>query len=139
MTAQRGHRIRDARVVACAAALLIAAAGCTPVAQVTTLSDASCRDAIASRLSKILEAQDERPPVAAELAASTTRGLQAYDLGPRPFLVASPSGTDYAFFVQRDGEKCLLRLYGKQKGFVSYTNNLTYIATEPLPTCRCAE
>ncbi len=61
------------------------------------------------------------------------------DYGPRPFLVASPSGTDYTFFVQEKKPICLLRLYGRQKGFWSYTNNLTYIATRPLPNCACSE
>ena len=42
------------------------------------------------------------------------------------------------FFERRELER-LLRLYGRQKGFVSYTNNITYIATEPLGPCRCAE
>ena len=118
---------------------LVLVAGCTSVAQVTTLSEPACRESVAAGFRKILEAQDERAPVAVQVAESATRGLQSYELGPRPFLVASPSGADYAFFVQRDGDACLLRLYGKQKGFVSYTNNLTYIATEPLATCRCAE
>jgi hypothetical protein len=65
--------------------------------------------------------------------------LTAYDLGPRPFAIAAPSGTDYRFFVQRKGEACVLNLYGRQKGFVSYTNNLTYIATQDLSDCTCAE
>jgi len=118
---------------------LLVATGCTTVAQVTTLSDSACRETVAAGFRKILEAQDERAAVAAQLAEAATRGLQSYEPGPRPFLVASPSGADYAFFVQKDGEACLLRLYGRQKGFVSYTNNLTYIATEPLATCNCTE
>jgi len=120
-------------------AITTLAAGCTTVAQVTTLSDPACRQATTAGFMKIFEAQDERAEIAAQLAESATAGLQSYALGPRPFLVASPSGADYAFFLQRDGDACLLRLYGKQKGFVSYTNNLTYIATEPLAMCRCAE
>jgi hypothetical protein len=124
---------------ACVAVPCLAAIGCTTVAQVTTLADASCRDAVAVGFRKILEGQDERAVVAAQLAESATQALRSHEPGPRPFLVSSPSGADYAFFVQRDGEGCLLRLYGRQKGFVSYTNNLTYIATEPLATCRCAE
>lgn len=36
------------------------------------------------------------------------------------------------FFVERKGEECLLRLYGRQKGFTRYTNNLTYIRTRDL-------
>jgi hypothetical protein len=121
------------------AACLLAVAGCTPVAQVMTLSDRACREAVASGFTRILEAQDEPPQVAAQLAESATRGLQAHPLGPRPFLVASPSGVDYGFFFERSGDSCLLRLYGRQKGFVSYTNNLTYIASEPLASCRCAD
>ena len=121
------------------AAVAVAAAGCVTVAQVTTMSDSTCRDAVARAFRKILEAQEERAAGAAQLAESATQGLHSHELGPRPFLVSSPSGADYAFFVQRDGEACLLRLYGRQKGFVSYTNDLTYIATEPLAACRCAE
>jgi hypothetical protein len=30
-------------------------------------------------------------------------------------------------------------MHGRQKGFVSHTNNLIYIAGEPLAACRCAE
>jgi hypothetical protein len=41
--------------------------------------------------------------------------------------------------VERKDDACLLRLYGRQKGFVAYTNNLTYIATQPLAACRCEE
>lgn len=115
----------------------LAVAGCTTVGQVTTLAEAACRQEVAGAFAKMLEAQGESPPVAAQLAETTTFALQ-YGLGPRPFLVASPSGTDYGFFVQPDGTTCLLRLYGRQKGFVSYTNNLTYIATEPLPSCKCS-
>jgi hypothetical protein len=53
--------------------------------------------------------------------------------------LAAPSGVDHSFFVERKGASCVLRLYGRQKGFVSYTNNLTYIATEPLAPCQCTE
>ena len=89
--------------------------------------------------SATFKAQGESDEVAARLAGSTTAGLQSWGLGPRPFLVASPSGADYSFFVERAADACLLRLYGRQKGFVSYTNNITYIATEPLAPCRCGE
>ena len=58
---------------------------------------------------------------------------------PRPFLVASSSGTDYSFFVEKKKSGCILRLYGRQKGFVSYTNDLTYIDSRPLSGCACAE
>ena len=74
-----------------------------------------------------------------QLAERTSANLRSHGVGPRPFVVESPSGADYGLFVQKDKASCLLRLYGRQKGFVSYTNNLTYIATEPLAPCECAE
>jgi hypothetical protein len=118
---------------------LLVAPGCTSVAQITTLSEPDCRQTLTGALGRILQSEGEKPDVAGRLAESTATALQTYGLGPRPFLVESPSGVDFSFFVEKKSEKCLLRLYGRQKGFVSYTNNLTYIATEPLAPCQCAE
>jgi hypothetical protein len=119
--------------------LLSLASGCASVAQITTLSEPDCRASLTGALGKVLQAEGEKPEVAGRLADSTATALQTYGLGPRPFLVESPSGVDYSFFVEKKKAACLLRLYGRQKGFVSYTNNLTYIATEPLAPCQCAE
>jgi hypothetical protein len=121
------------------ASLLLSTVRCTTVAQVTTLSNPACRDTLRVALAKALRSEGETAPVAEKLADSSTASLQTGGLGPRPFLIASSSGVDYSFFVEKKGAKCLLRLYGRQKGFVSYTNNLTYIATEPLAPCECAE
>lgn len=115
------------------------AAGCASVAKVANLDDAACRTTFVEAMTAALAAQAEAPEAAARLARGAATTLASTDFGPRPFLVASPSGTDYAFFVERTEGACLLRLYGRQKGFVSYTNNLTYIATQPLAPCRCAE
>jgi len=120
-------------------AIAVVSAGCTNVASVTNLSDSACAPSFESGLSSILIDQKEKPEVAKALAHQTYRVLTSAQLGPRPFLVASPSGTDYTFFVQRKHERCLLRLYGRQKGFMSYTNNLTYIATREIPSCACSE
>jgi len=117
----------------CVAALL--AAGCTTVGKIDNLDDAACRQAFTQAMSSILVAQQETPEVASRLAGRT---LPA-NIGPRPFLVSSPSGADYEFFVEDTGTACLLRLYGRQKGFWTYTNNLTYIDTKPLAPCRCSE
>lgn len=117
---------------------LLFATGCASVARVTTLSDVACREALAAGFVAVLTAQAETPETASRLAREAVDALASVDMGPRPFLVASPSGADYAFFVERKDDACLLRLYGRQKGFVSYTNNLTYIA-QPLAACRCAE
>lgn len=113
--------------------------GCTTVAQVTTWADESCRHKVRGQLESILTEEGEQADIANRLAVNTTLVLATGSLGPRPFGVASPSGTDYSFFVQRKGEGCLLRLFGRQKGFTRYTNNLTYISTRSLDGCACAE
>lgn len=114
-------------------------AGCTTVAQVANLTDATCSASFESQLSSVLTEQGETADAAAGLAHHTYLILTTAHLGPRPFLVAAPSGTDYSFFVQKKSARCLLRLYGRQKGFVSYTNDLTYIATRELAGCACQE
>ncbi|HNA26838.1 MAG TPA: hypothetical protein PKV55_15605 [Nitrospira sp.] len=113
--------------------------GCTTVAQITTLSDESCHRTVQGQLESILLEEGETPEVANRLAVNTTVVLATGSLGPRPFGVSSPSGADYSFFVQLKGDQCLLRLYGRRKGFTRYTNNLTYIATRSLNGCACAE
>jgi hypothetical protein len=132
-------RVRLVCNVALAIGLPIVVAGCTTVAQITTVSEPACRQALNDGLARIFEGQGESAAVAQRLAGSTTSSLLSGNLGPRPFVVSSPSGVDYGLFIHLDGASCLLRLFGRQKGFVSYTNNLTYIATEPLAQCRCAE
>jgi hypothetical protein len=119
--------------------LLLLASGCASVAKLTTLSDPACRETLTAALAKVLRGEGEAPESAERLAESTADALRTIDLGPRPFLVAAPSGVDYSFFVDKKGASCLLRLYGRQKGFVSYTNDISYIATESLAPCACAE
>ena len=116
----------------------LALTGCATVAEVELTED-SCRQSFQDALSSILVEQHETPEVAAELADRTREILERAQLGPRPFVVSSSSGADYEFFVQKKSSACLLRLYGRQKGFTSYTNDLTYIATRPLPGCACKE
>ena len=127
-----------ARVIAALAPSMLAT-GCASMAQVTTLADTACHAAFVEGMTTILISQHEDPALSGRLANDAAAALEGARRGPRPFLVASTSGADYAFFVQRDGDACLLRLYGRDKGFVSYTNNLTYIDTRPLAPCRCAE
>ena len=126
------------RAVVCIVGPLVLA-GCASVAQVTTLAEPSCSQALERAFSTTFKGQGETDEVAHRLASSATSSLRSHGIGPRPFLVPSPSGADYSFFVERTSDACLLRLYGRQKGFLVYTNNLTYIATEPLAPCRCAE
>jgi hypothetical protein len=124
---------------ALAAVVILVFSGCTTVAQVTTLSDQNCRRTFVDRMSSILVEEGERPEVAEKLTASTTTVLSTGSLGPRPFVVASPSGSDYGFFVEQKSSECLLRLFSRQKGFTRYSDNLTYIATRQLNGCMCAE
>ena len=113
--------------------------GCTTVAQVTSLSDQNCRHTFVDRMSSILVEQGEKQEVAEKLAEATTTVLLTGSLGPRPFLVASPSGADYGFFVEQKSSDCLLRLFSRQKGFTRYSNNMIYIGTRQLDGCMCAE
>ena len=124
---------------ALAAVVILFIGGCATVAQVTSLSDQNCRHTFADRMSSILVEQGEKQDVADKLTESTVTVLSAGSLGPRPFLVASPSGADYGFFVEQKSSDCLLRLFSRQKGFMRYRNNLTYIATRSLTGCMCAE
>ena len=121
------------------AVALLVVGGCATVTQVTTLSDQNFRHMFVDRRSSILVEQGEKQEVAEKLAESTMNVLSTGSLGPRPFLVASPSGADYGFFVEQKSSDCLLRLFSRQKGFTWYRNNLTYIATRPLTGCMCAE
>jgi hypothetical protein len=121
------------------AVVILFVGGCATVAQVTTLSDQNCRHTFVDRVSSILVEQGEKQEVAEKLAESTTTVLSIGSLVPRPFLVASPSGADYGFFVEQKSSECLLRLFSRQKGFTRYRNNLTYIETRQLDGCMCAE
>src|SRR5258708_31776119 len=100
-------------------------AACATVARVTNLSSAACGAEMRQGLSAILLEQGESAEASESLAARTLASLSNSELGPRPFVISAPSGTDYGFFVQRKPDVCLLRLYGRHHGFVTYTNNLT--------------
>ena len=121
-----------------AVAACVVLSGCATVAEVEFTQD-SCRQSFEGALSSILVEQHEAPDVAQNLAQVTREQLERTQLGPRPFVISSSSGADYEFFVQKKSSGCLLRLYGRQKGFTSYSNDLTYIATRPLPGCACTE
>lgn len=120
-------------------AIVFTATGCATMAKITNLTEESCRTSFTRQLSAILAHEGEKPEAADALAGKTVFTLTTYDLGPRPFDIAAPSGTDYRFFIDRKGTDCVLTLFGRRKGFVSYTNNLTYIATEVLPDCVCTD
>ena len=114
-------------------------AGCATMSRVANIEDEACRTGFTQAVSKILVSEGERRDVADNVADQTVRHVRFGNIGPRPFMASSPYGTDYFFFVDLKNAQCLLRLYGRQKGMWSYTNDLTYIATEPLAACRCEE
>jgi hypothetical protein len=127
-------------VVASAVLVGVAAVACSPsVARIANPGAPKCQDSLREGFAVILVGQEEKPEVAEAMAAGAAREIASADLGPRPFKLSSPSGTDYAFFFddERSASRCLLRLVAWQKGFVQYSNNVNYIATRPLPGCRC--
>jgi hypothetical protein len=139
MTNDIATRAGTKRLMGVFACVLGLAAGCTSVAQVTTMDDPACRSTVRDQLNSVLIEQGEMPDIAERLAVNTATVLATGALGPRPFGVSSPSGADYSFFVQQKRSECLLRLYGRQKGFARFSNNLTYVASRSLDGCRCAE
>jgi uncharacterized protein YceK len=128
------HRIILTSVIC----FVVALSGCATVAHVDNPNEPACHDALDAGLQSILAEQNEDAATATALAHETVETLTNTDLGPRPFTISSSSGTDYDFFVDDHDNACLLRLYGRERGFTSYTNNLTYISTRPLPGCRCS-
>ncbi len=114
------------------------APGCMTIARVANLEDASCRDTLGNAISTILVGQHERAEIADRLARDVVSAAVPEVRPPPPFRVSSPSGTDYIFLLQRREKGCLLRLWGRQTDSSSYINDLTYIATEPLPGCVCS-
>ena len=133
------NKVCSATEKALAAVAILLVGGCATVAEVTSLSDQNCRNTFVDRMSSILVEQGEKQEVAEKLAESTMTVLSTGSLGPRHFLVASPFGADYGFFVEQKSSECLLRLFSRQKGFTRYRNNLTYIATRSLTGWMCAE
>jgi hypothetical protein len=124
-------KIRDAAVCL----VVVVLASCTTVAGVTTFDDPVCRGQMKGAIADVLRVQGETQNVE-EIANQTVAALPA--LGPRPFLVMAPSGTDYSFIVQQRDEGCALRLYAKEKGFTSYVNNMNFIETRLIDRCECS-
>ena len=114
-------------------------AGCTTMARVTNSESSLCASSLRQALSDVLEKRGEPTDDAESLADDTLDNGRWAAMGPRAFVLEAPGGTDYAFFIQKKHDACLLRLYGEQKWFVRYTNTLWYIATRELPGCDCSE
>jgi hypothetical protein len=114
-------------------------AGCTTVGQVSNLStDPACAAQFEDALADIFTSQRETPADAAHLAGLTHRMVALGNLGPRPFAVPAPSGTDYYLLVESSRTVCKLRLYGRVRGFTRVTNNISWIESRELPACRCS-
>ncbi len=118
------------------AALLLALAGCATIGQVD-LSNEACAESFRSQIASILVAQGEKEEDAQPLAQRAVVELGFGDPGLRPFVIGSRT-TDYTFFVQKKKSGCFLRLLSRERGFTTYTNDITYIATRAVPACPCA-
>lgn len=119
--------------------IVFSLSGCASVASLTNPASEPCRTAFRDALDSSLVAQGEASEEAASQAGQYASSTTLFSKGPRPFLVSTRSGADYVFFVDKTRTGCLLRLVQRQKGFVRYSNNLTYIETRALPGCECAE
>jgi hypothetical protein len=119
-------------------ALAASLAACSHrVARPVNAGSSRCQESLRDAFALILVRQEEKPDVAEAVGAAAAQKLAEVDLGPRPFKLSSPSGVDYGFFFEDEGKRCLLHLVAWQKGFVQFSNNVTYIATRPLAGCRC--
>jgi hypothetical protein len=96
-------QVRRTPLISSALIAALLSVACQTVAQVSNLSDVPCNASFESQLSSVLTEQGERPDVADSLAHRTYRILTTAQLGPRPFLVASPSGTDYSSCCAKEG------------------------------------
>jgi hypothetical protein len=127
-------------VAAAAVVAMAALAGCSPtVAQLLNPGYPRCQESLRKAFEITLIGQGETDEVAQKVAADAVQALADVELGARPFKVSSPSGVDYGYFFEREDDRCLLRLVAWQKGFVQYSNNVTFIATRPLPGCGCKQ
>lgn len=132
-------RVLRLYVLLAGAATIVVSAGCATVAQIDNLTEAQCNVSLESGVASILIEQGEKREVAESLAQETYLMLTTEELGSGSFVVSSPSGTDYSFFIQKKRQRCLLRLSRLQKRSMSLENNLTYISTRELPGCTCQE
>ena len=127
-------------VVAAAIGAMAALAGCSPsVARLLNPKYPRCQESLRKAFEITLAGQGETDEVAQKVAAGAVQALVDAELGARPFKVSSPSGVDYGYFFEREDDRCLLRLVAWQKGFVQYSDNVTFLATRPLPGCGCKQ
>lgn len=117
--------------------MALASSGCVSMARVSNLGDATCASAFERAIADALAAQQEAPSEGERLARRARHALARHDAGPRPFVIAAPSGTDYHFLVDTRRSGCHLRLYGRVHARAAWTNTLTWIETRELPGCTC--
>lgn len=115
----------------------LALSGCASTARIDNPADAACQRSAQEALSGILAGQGEPPSAYEPAVAQIIEPGHLWQLSSRPFVLRTASAADYGFFVGRDGEACVLRLFMRARGNVRYTNNLTWIDTRQLSGCRC--
>jgi hypothetical protein len=122
--------------------LVLAIAGCTRTSAARVLNPAvpRCQTSLHDAFALILVRQGEHEDVAEEIAKSGAAALaDVDDLGAKPFLLKSPSGIAYAFYFEDEDDRCLLHLVAMQGGSLQVSDTLTFLATRPLPGCRCEQ
>jgi hypothetical protein len=110
----------------------------TPLlATVSNLSEAACSRSFSAAVASSLEQQGETPE---EATVAASRALRLLPLSAEPyhFEAASNSGVTYEFLFQpRKSNRCVLRLYERQKNGATVSNTFTYFATRDLSDCSC--
>ena len=125
--------VAAASVSGCAAASWLAPLYAT----VSNLSDAACSRSFSAAVASSLEQQGETPE---EATAAASRALRLLPLSEERyrFEAASNSGVSYGFLLQpRKSNRCVLRLYERQKNGATISNTFTYFATRDLSDCSC--
>jgi hypothetical protein len=123
-------------------AILVIAAlagGCTgsSASRLTNPAAAKCQASLRDAFAVMLVGQQEKPEVAEAVAAAGAQAIADVELGPTPFKLSSPSGLDYGFYIDDEMGRCLVRLVAIQGGRLQVSDNVTFIATRPLPGCSC--
>jgi tetratricopeptide (TPR) repeat protein len=120
--------------------IIVLFSGCHQMVGISNLDQATCAKNFQDRLKRVLVRFGEKPEVAERLARSEYNWLLSSNLQARPFLVQSPSGNDYTFFISKEKNYCKMHLVEKSRGFTSLSSNIPpYLASRKLVDCSCEE
>jgi hypothetical protein len=119
--------------------LLCGATGCmgTP-ARMPDIASQACRAGFSDAIAAMLVEHDERPDVARRAADRAVESIIDADLGPRGFEVSTNYPADYDMIVTLDKSRCVLTLFGLNKGGMSISGTVP-IESKPFSGCLCTE